>query len=343
MSGTKTIYLHIGVPKTASKTIQEGLTNNREILEKLGYLYPNSGWRPSSHRNIFYEISKIPGQHSQFLPKFGNFEELLQEISSTNCKNIIISCESFAVFESDEILTLYTGLKKYETKIIVYLRRQDQIIQSGWIQNAKRFVTKVSLDQNILDETSSYNTCFHYDYLLEIWAHQFGKENIIAKIFESSKLRGNIFNNFLQSCGIHDTSKFDLPESQNISPSNKTLGLILAISNLLDFDRIDDHTRMRIGEEIELICSEKGWNEGEKFNQISFEMFRKIMDHFDPGNRKVAKNFFNSETLFSESSPDTGITKFSLDQISNTDLLEIFIHLLNTFSITWKPVFNSKP
>lgn len=36
----KTLYLHIGTPKTATTSIQSFCYQNREILEKQGFYYP---------------------------------------------------------------------------------------------------------------------------------------------------------------------------------------------------------------------------------------------------------------------------------------------------------------
>ena len=38
----KTLYLHIGTPKTATSSIQKFLAQNREVLESKGYVFPKS-------------------------------------------------------------------------------------------------------------------------------------------------------------------------------------------------------------------------------------------------------------------------------------------------------------
>ena len=52
----KTLYLHVGTPKTATSSIQKFLQINREILEEYGYFfpkllqkYPNVGLNRNAH------------------------------------------------------------------------------------------------------------------------------------------------------------------------------------------------------------------------------------------------------------------------------------------------------
>jgi len=49
----KTVYLHIGLHKTGTSTIQFFLANNREKLAELGYLYP---FKQVAHHNLAYLI-----------------------------------------------------------------------------------------------------------------------------------------------------------------------------------------------------------------------------------------------------------------------------------------------
>ena len=330
----KTIYLHIGVPKTGSSTIQKGLYHNRKRLKRHGFLYPQSGLIGTNHKNIFFELTSMEDHRTKFIPQSGNLLDLAQEITDTRFKKIIISAEHFALFSSSQINTLQQALSPFATKVVVYLRRQDQVIQSGWSQNAKRLVTKKSLDQNIDEEISTNKSVYHYDYLLNKWAKTFGKENLILRIFEPDHLSGHIFHDFLKICGIEAVDKFPAPNSTNVSPGYKTLGLIQEISNRLDFENIDPITRVQIGKEIERYCDQLGWDQDEKFNAIDEPTFNRIMTHFRPGNKKVAQEYLGMDDLFAESFSKKELTHFKIDQVEKDDLVAIYSHLLNTFQIS---------
>ena len=58
----KTLYLHIGTPKTATSSIQKFLAQNREVLESEGYVFPKSLHRylnVNSRRNGHFLVQKV--------------------------------------------------------------------------------------------------------------------------------------------------------------------------------------------------------------------------------------------------------------------------------------------
>ena len=58
----KTLYLHIGTPKTATSSIQKFLAQNREVLESKGYVFPKSLHRylnVNSRRNGHFLVRKV--------------------------------------------------------------------------------------------------------------------------------------------------------------------------------------------------------------------------------------------------------------------------------------------
>ena len=60
----KTLYLHIGTPKTATSSIQKFLDENKETLEKHGYCFPESVYRyrkVNIRRNGHFLVNKVFG------------------------------------------------------------------------------------------------------------------------------------------------------------------------------------------------------------------------------------------------------------------------------------------
>jgi len=342
-SNQKIVYLHIGVPKTASSTIQRGLFENLNALKNDGYLYPKNGLLDTNHKNIFFELTSLVNHNIKFSPAAGNIDSLVTEINTSALDKVIISAEHLALLITPEIQFLKEHLEPFSTRVIVYLRRQDQVIQSGWSQNAKRLVTNKDLDGIIEEEFSTDASVYHYDYLLDNWAHVFGKENIILRIFEPEHLSGHIFHDFLQTCGISTLDNYKIPKSSNVSPSYKTMGVILEITKRLNFDQIDPITRVEIGRQIEFICNQLGWNQDKKYNAIDKKTFERIMDHFQPGNNKVAQEYLGRDKLFSESFSRKRLTKFKLKKVDQSQLLDIFAHVLNSFNITLKKEDSSIP
>lgn len=134
----KKIFLHIGLSKTGSTTIQSFLAINRDNLYNFGYLHPQTGTNPREkekpHHNLAWQIT---GRKKADIT-LGTWKDLHQEIDSSNLNKIIITSESFQGVDEKQIKILESELKPYEVKIIVYLRRQDLQLESKYIQGIKR-------------------------------------------------------------------------------------------------------------------------------------------------------------------------------------------------------------
>jgi hypothetical protein len=88
------IFIHIGMPKTASTSMQKMLKINEYAISKQFYI-PKSCQTSEiyiNHSNLFCEFSG----DSRFKPDLGNFNNLLNEIKNVK-KDIILSSEDFSL------------------------------------------------------------------------------------------------------------------------------------------------------------------------------------------------------------------------------------------------------
>lgn len=150
----KTLYIHIGCPKTATTSIQYFCNENKEILSKNGIYFPilNKNIKMSIHiaTDIFLlPISMIPMEKSITLDEHRifrfNMDHIIYMFSKYN--NILLSDESIwhstHFFKKDlwEILRKESLKSAFKIKIIVYLRRQDAALNSMWNQKINEIQT----------------------------------------------------------------------------------------------------------------------------------------------------------------------------------------------------------
>ena len=126
------LYLHIGTHKTGTTSIQKFLARNRNKLLDLGYLYPLSG-RVKALSIAHHKLSWGVMRAKRFRRVTGRWEELGQEwkklhkeIANEKKENVIISAEDFSNLNANTISALQKRLSRYDTKIVIYLRRQDE-------------------------------------------------------------------------------------------------------------------------------------------------------------------------------------------------------------------------
>ncbi len=329
-----TIYLHIGTPKTGTTSIQNFLFNNRENILKKGYLYPISGIistaqnskRSPQHLGLcealvkHYDIKSPVDTNSRDKCE-RSWEELKREIETINPKNVIISSEFFTAMQEyynpDIIALVKKRLEDYETKIVLYVRRQDDFFRSSYCQYmTSPLPNKVPhhfqanyTHKNILEISEfilSIKFQANYYSTLELWKEAFGVNNIIVRPFEKEQMKnGSVVDDFLETINLnYEKSQLKLKSSRNISQSGKVIKIINLIEKISQMRRLSKekywylYTKIpffRMDSRIKLamflshlipdfLMSEKLLSEEDKAN---------ILKEFEESNQKVAKEYLD--------------------------------------------------
>lgn len=227
----KTIYLHIGLSKTGSTSIQEALMCLKSELAKRSIFFMR---RYDITNILFTAWSK--GEN----PEAQSIRSLKQEIEVLQEKTIILSCESYSeLFYADHyeyILRLAKFFAKCfencHVKVIVYLRRQDFYFESFYAQHIKTVIQKITFKDE-LDRTPRENML--WSKLLDAYAKAFGKENCIVRVFEREQLReGDSVKDFFHIVGLDDLANIQLPNNKaNVSLSEDAFKVINCYNNKL--------------------------------------------------------------------------------------------------------------
>jgi hypothetical protein len=197
MTRKNTLFLHIGSRKTGTTALQEFFAANRTIMKKQGILYPDDGG--TAHHRLAQSLLQDEGNPWWFPKNIGDsaheWKVLLRKLKAS--RNLI-SSEFFFRCKRRHILKIYDYTRAFDVKIVAYLRRQDEVIQSEYNQKVKggpRGVNKLTFDSFLSPKVD--NWLFHYDKVLDQWADIFGKGNIIVRPYEKNQFyHGNIFEDF---------------------------------------------------------------------------------------------------------------------------------------------------
>ena len=216
----KDIYLHIGTLKTATSSIQDTLYANRELLEQNNYFY--SGLFPKNHSTIFQRLFSETVNETHTSIKFGldakkiellnsgYIETIRQEISETNCSNIIYSAELISTFTMQELEKLkgfFNNLApSAKIHVLISIRNPVDYINS-FVQQRK----KTCIDSNY---DFTYKSQFQKLFTV------FGKEQIVTYKFEDAcQNKFGPVGHFLNIIGISN----DLIPDINIITSNSSV------------------------------------------------------------------------------------------------------------------------
>ena len=211
-----TIYLHIGLPKTGTTAIQEFLGNNTEALEKHGICFPDFGLRYSRvnpFRNGHFLIESFedsPAGRKDLSRAGAEYDSLLDRITEigNHFEKIILTDESLWRLGNQfpefwEKLSGDLARRSQQLRVIVYLRRQDNLVLSFYRQKVKGIRTGLPFK----DYLNRFRSNYSMDYLsyLDMLSECIGKENIIVRIYEKEQYQGeehSLFSDFLNIFGL---------------------------------------------------------------------------------------------------------------------------------------------
>lgn len=227
----KTVYLHIGMFKTGTTTLQDFLNINKDQLENYGFFVPR-GEMDFHHLIPISIMNKICSTTLNFkiIPKY-SFEyyvsQLQNQIVSTKCKNIIISSEFFCDFvhpqHKDSLNSLSLVLKNIfsdlNVKVIIYLRSPHSFIYSFYKELIKGGSSStLSEFLHWCIDNKSYH--LYQSQLLEYYENIFGSDALIINTYSRQSLLNNdIVSDFLDI--IHCDFPYTVPiNDRNVSISD---------------------------------------------------------------------------------------------------------------------------
>lgn len=319
----KTLFIHIGAHKTGTSAIQKFLSLNRENLKNNGYLYPHSGKRIAHHfvphglqdRTVIYENPKKLT------------ERLVNEMKKSDQNTIILSSESFELLKKEETSRLKEIIPdKFLVKIIYYVRRQDEQLESRYNQRVK--MQSLGFDKNFDEflQSFSLNELDYYSHLLP-WKETFGKENIIVRVYEKEQLPNGIFRDFLSAVGLDLDENFELPK-RVVNPSlNWDLIEIIRLCNV-HFKGDSAFHRYLLDELKQINMNDTGHPVNRSY--LSPGDRHGIIDFFSKSNGKVAREYLGREDdrLFYAPLPDPEESWEPYEGLTAEKLVPIFTYMI---------------
>lgn len=317
----KKIFLHIGLHKTGSTTIQAFLQENKHAFLEHGYFFPKTGSLVNSfgsHHNLAWLLMNS----TKADPALGTWEELQVEIEKANSHDdfdcIIVSSEEFEFLNQNDINNLKLKLESYEVKIIAYVRRQDQLLESHYGHHIRGALHS----GNILSLAEKIKKRLDYYWVLEPWKKAFGVENLIVRPLEKKQI-SSICHDFLTILEIDNLSLFREVDYKNIRPGRKTLEVLKLVNKIYE-NR--PKKRKKYLDKINNLTS-KYWSEKMKYRLLSYSDSYKIIQEYEQSNVKVAQEYLGRPdgVLFYEQLEPYEKDDFTIEDLSKEELLSLIL------------------
>jgi hypothetical protein len=220
----KTIYLHIGIGKTGTTSIQLNLLNNYNKLLKMNILYPETGITHFGHHLLAHLGAEKMTKEIHI-----RYKNLIKEIETANCDNIIISSENFIYMKPEYIKEISEYFSEYNVKIIFYIRKQLELFESTyleWLKVGKEHYGSVP------DFFNMHKNSFDFSYKILPWEKYFNKKSFIVRLFDKRIIGNDINADFFNIVDIN-INKIDITLTDtNPSLKSNYVELVHALDNI---------------------------------------------------------------------------------------------------------------
>jgi hypothetical protein len=291
--------VHIGAPKTGTTLVQRVCFDNRDALTRLGVLYPDVSLRGYGHHDLAFLLAG--GYPAWATPQAKTLDDLSAELMQATARHdgsLLLSSEDFYLCPNPHGLRALldrTGISaRFEPRIIVYLRRQDDAHESWYNQTIKA--------QGSVDDLETCIVRAHdlWDYArnLTAWEGAFGRSALDVRLYQNGAYAGgSLLTDFCFAIGV-DAAELAVP-------AERVNGRINA--DILEFQRLTNRLPLTVVEKrryhrelIALTEATEGLGLFDEAPLIGAARRRSIMASYAAGNAAVAERFFDCAELFAE-------------------------------------------
>lgn len=149
---TRTVYLHVGSPKSGAKYLQQILDGNRKRLADAGVLVV--GDRVVDRVHAAFQVRKDP--RLKLLPedRRGLWGRLVEEIAAWEGDSAILSYDLFAAATARQAVRALTDLADFDSHVVITARDLGRTVPSAW-QERLKFGLTTPLEQWVPPSTEN--------------------------------------------------------------------------------------------------------------------------------------------------------------------------------------------
>jgi hypothetical protein len=312
------------------------LAGNYERLLAQGVLYPRLLRHGDAHHTLVCDLMQAYRGHTMADLWCGEqvraeaWGDLQREIDQHHSQidKIILSSELFfgqTQRLEDMLADIRTRLAGHELKVVVYLRRQDELYSSffnhdvkgarQWAHNAYQFYQTHQLFQH------------DYDELLGIWSRAVGRENMIIRPCESAQWAGGtIVEDFCSVTGIGPLAATSVDADEPLGPTQLYVKLCL---NRVGYDKGENEGVLRL---LQSVYPEQGLA---NCVYIDRDLYREYRSDWIKVNKRLADEYLGGQPLFTDPIPPA--EKVALYRPELACILDCLLALYAHFDVDGEP------
>jgi hypothetical protein len=322
-------YIHIGMRKTATTTVQKFLMNNRKILAENDVVIPQ--YQDIVHTGHLFALSAAGRKLETVFPSLSGISGdriirffIKKILAKAKGKDIVISSE---FFYNQDVTTMkrrfFDPISKvgtHDLKFICYVRPQYRFLDSYYVQEVKR-----SGAEKFREFVNKHIPGISYNEWISAWLDVYGKSIIIRPFEKEQFYKNNIIDDFCQTINLEDTLAFQL--ERPCREFNKRLSVetfyvmqkTWESANILKL-KPHIHNIAWIFEKLDMNLNSKKYYSG-LTNCLANELYDKYHDE----NILFAQRALNRDYLFKERKDDFCFKPCQLDpnELTNDQMMQL--------------------
>lgn len=317
----KKLYLHIGMGKTGTTALQSFFWNNRRSLQKNGIEYPSVGCTSNAHH-------LLSPHHPEFLHgwKFLSVDHWAPKLSRSRFDTVLVSSELMSSADEAKVRKFCAQVSAwFDLYIVVYLRRQDDLIMASYNQQIKAGTQKRHLSAIYPKQADKYN----YFRILAPWIDSVAPGRVIVRPYEKDQF----YSADLRRDFMHHVLGLEVDDSYELSSedSNPSLGYLAGeFKRLINLVAPDPNRNTALNELLMEYVDNRAEAEHVLRRALNAEQRQEIMAAVEDSNRLIARELMQRETgmLFRQSTPsvDDPVESSELSQAEANSIADFFYH-----------------
>lgn len=242
---------------------------------------------------------------------------LISEIDVFPGSKVVISSEEFVrlgVLKGESCLRILRNyFEKYDTKIVCYIRRQDDYVESLYNEIVKCCGKPGNIA--VTGGKPWMGRFHHYHDCLSKWSQFFGKENVLVKVFSKKALPHGPTVDFLETIQVeNDCLNDSVTINLNTRIDNKYIE-IMRRCNQLAQNRKESVAIREFFQD--LSSQEQGARDKKGYRLLNLEQRKRILDHYKECNKKLGTIFLNTQDEIFEGIDENSHMDISYDNIED--------------------------
>lgn len=193
------IYLHIGLNKTGTSSMQQFAAMNRPLLAAAGIDYPEVGAARHAHHHLknalqAVDAGAVPG---------AEIEAVAAHVAADPAGTFLFSSEGLSLLGEAAVAHLAAALRGHEVRILLYVRDFAACLMSMYNQQAKSGRTVLDFDDFVA--VSRAQGRMDVAGKAALWMRHFGRENLrLRSVVPADLVGGDLIADMCAAIGLPD-------------------------------------------------------------------------------------------------------------------------------------------